>query len=171
MALIVETGAIVAGADSYISAADATAFLTSRGSGDAWDAVDDKDAALRKATDYMVQAYRHRWKGTRVSKDQTLDWPRAWVQVDDLEGLYAGAYYLPNNVVPEEVKQVCAELALQSNTAPLNPVLQRAKSEVKVGEIEIIYDPNSPEAPRYRAMDQRLSAYLNSTSMSKLVRV
>lgn len=169
--VIVETGSIVAGADSYISVVDATAYLISRGLGDVWDVVDDKDAALRKATDYMIQAYRSRWSGNRVSPNQKLDWPRAWVPVEDVSSDYGGYYYVAANVVPDEVKFACAELALQSNSATLNPNLERAQSSVKMGEIAITYDPLSSETPRYRAIDQMLGAYLcASGSMAKLVR-
>ena len=57
MALTPETGAGLADADSYCSQADADAYHDDRGNG-AWALLDSdaKDAALRKATDYMVQA-------------------------------------------------------------------------------------------------------------------
>lgn len=64
MALTVEDGTIVAGADSYISAEDATAYHAARGNS-AWAALtaDAMDQHIRKATDYMGQVYGLRCSG------------------------------------------------------------------------------------------------------------
>ena len=72
MALIVEDGSIVTGAESYISVADASTYHSNRGN-TAWaslstDAI--REQCLRKATDFMRQAYRSRWQGYRVNEDQ-----------------------------------------------------------------------------------------------------
>jgi len=171
MALIVEDGSIVANAESYVSVAQADSYFSTRAN-EAWSDVEDKEAALRKATDYMLQAYRSRWAGTRVSITQVLDWPRAWVPIPDLPSGYgAGASYLENNIVPTEVKNACAELALLSVSGALAPNLERAKSSVTVGEIAVTYDPASPEYPRYRSIDMMLSPWLKSGgAMMGLVR-
>lgn len=160
-AVVVETGAVVAGADSYISVAAATIYLTNRALGDAWDLVDDKDAALRKATDYMIQKYRGNWRGMRVNALQPLDWPRAFVPITDAPYGYGNfSAYVANNIVPVEVSGACALLALTSNSGALAPDLTRPESMVKVGDITVAYDPTLPQYVRYRSIDMMLKPYL-----------
>lgn len=161
MALIVETGAVVAGAESYSSVVDATTYLNARGYGDAWDLVDDKEAALRKATDYMIQKYRGGWLGTLVSVTQPLDWPRSYVPIVDAPSGYGRfSAYVRSDIVPVEVKGACALLALTSNSGPLAPDLARPETSVKVGEIAVTYDPSLPQFVRYRSIDMMLRQYL-----------
>lgn len=163
MALIVETGSIVAGAESYISVADADTHHSNRGAA-AWAALTtaQKEQALRKATDYMLQIYRMLWKGVRMSATQALDWPRAWVY---LEPVVTGANSdFPNlvadNVVPTEVKNACAELALRASSATLYADLTQQKKKVKVGPIETEYDTSTSQAVRYESARAMLSPYL-----------
>lgn len=174
MALIVEDGTAKVNADSYISVVDATAYHAARGAGDAWDTVDDQDAALRKATEYMMQNYRFSWSGFRLTLAQRLDWPRAYVPIPDLtQGYGSGMAYLAQNIVPEEVRNACAVLALLTASGDLVPNLERAQSKVKVDVLEISYDPYSPEYKRYRAVDMMLAVWLGGGAtggMRKLVR-
>ena len=58
MALIVEDGNGIAGADSYATEAQADLYHEHRGN-TAWYSVADKEAALRKATDFMPVSYTH----------------------------------------------------------------------------------------------------------------
>lgn len=174
MSLIVEDGTQVVGAESYISVSDADAYFSGRG-GTAWAALVTaaKEQSLRKATDYMEGAYRDRWLGTRVSVSQVLSWPRAWVQVRDVPvGYGAFGSYLQPNVVPAEVKQGCAELALLASAQDLAPTLSRGKLQVTAGPVSIQYDPNSPEWQRFRGVELRLSNWLRTSgsSTAKLVR-
>lgn len=180
MALIVEDGTVVAGAESYISVADANTYHTDRGN-TAWTGSDAvKEAALRKATEYMVQVYRLRWKGYRVSGTQALDWPRSMVERDDyafttLNGqtVIGGDYYYPNDDVPIEVARSCAELALKSLSTTLSPDIGRRTIREKVDVIEVEYDPNSPQYTLYRSIDGWLSPYLSGqggSSFRKVVR-
>ena len=78
MSLICEDGSGKSDSESYISVADASSYHTARGN-TAWAALATdalREAALRRATDYMRQAYRSRWQGYKVNEDQALDWPR-----------------------------------------------------------------------------------------------
>ena len=156
MALIVETGSIIADAESYCSVADATTYHAARGN-TAWAALTTdalREAALRKATDFMRQAYRSRWQGVKVDEDQALDWPRYDVVVE--------GYVIASNIVPAEVKNACAELALRASAADLNPDLKQGKTSVTVGSISTTYDKNSPQWKRYRAIDAMLAPYLKA---------
>lgn len=171
MPLIVEDGTGRADAESYASAAEADAYHSARGN-TAWASVSDKEGALRRATDYMVQAYRSRWKSFRTTSTQALDWPRAWVEMADAPyGYGSSAAYYPNDSVPAEVKRACMELALVAASQDLAPNLTRAAKQETVGPITVVYDENSPEYARYRRVDMMLAPLLGRGGPSvKLVR-
>jgi hypothetical protein len=165
MALIVENGTNVAGAESYISVAEADSYHESRGNTD-WDSVDDKEAALRKATDYMLSKYRHRWAGFRKTMTQTLDWPRQVVPVKDSSNVWSYISYYDNSIVPLEVKYACAILALKVVTAELLPDQTQVVLSETVGPITTVYDKNSPQATRYLEIDGMLRPYLKGNGKS-----
>jgi hypothetical protein len=159
MPLIVESGAIVAGAESYLSVAGADTYHANFGN-TAWALLDTptKEAALRKATAYLQQAYRFHWKGTRAGTAQALD------------VAFAGLpYYVGTSVVPTEVQQACAELALKASAAPLAPDLERATAMEKIGSIQVEYVAGAPQYTRYRAIDLMLRPYIDQSGV-KLVR-
>ena len=156
MTLIVEDGSGKSDSESYISVADASNYHTVRGN-TAWAALATdalREAALRKATDFMRQAYRSRWQGYKVNEDQALDWPRYDVEVE--------GYAIDSDIVPTEIKNACAELALRASAADLNPDLTQGVAREKVGQIEVEYDKASPQFTRYRAIDALLSPYLKA---------
>lgn len=163
MALVVENGTGLADAESYISLADANARHTALGN-TAWTGSDAvKEAALRRATQYMEQAYRSRWRGQRMTSAQALSWPRWGVQVE--------GFYIDSDVVPVEVVNACADLALKSLSGELAPDLERGVIREKVGPLETEYDRNSPQAKRYRSIDMGLALFLKgSAAMVGLVR-
>jgi len=163
MTLIVEDGTGLATAESYISVADADARHTAFGNSDWTGATSVKEAALRRATAHMEQAYRERWKGTRLRPDQGLSWPRYGVVVD--------TWYVETTIVPAEVASACADLALKALAGDLNADLTRTVIREKVGPIETEYAPNAPEATRYRAIDMALAPYLKAGGSVSLVRV
>lgn len=156
MTLIVEDGSIVTGAESYATVADASNYHTVRGN-TAWAALTTdalREAALRRATDYMRQAYRSRWQGYKVNEDQALDWPRYGVEVE--------GYAVDSDIVPTEIKNACAELALKASAAELNPDLTQGVLSEQVGSIQVTYDKASPQFTRYKAIDAILSPYLKA---------
>lgn len=80
MALTVEDGSGVSGADSYISLTDARAILTPLGQDlDAVDATAEQQ--LRNAVVYL-ESYRQQFKGCKVAKENPLQWPRYGVWID-----------------------------------------------------------------------------------------
>lgn len=163
MALEVEDGTGKANAESYISVADASARHTAFGN-TAWTGTDAvKEAALRRATGYIEQAFRSRWQGCRVVSTQALSWPRSGVCVDD--------YPVDSDVVPTDVANACADLALRALTADLNADQTRAVIREKVGPLETEYSEHSPQAKQYRAVDMMLAPYLTGGgAMARLVR-
>ncbi len=179
MSLITEDGSAKPDSESYISVADATAYHANRGNS-AWASVATdaiREQLLRKATDYMTQAYRNRWKGTRVSASQALDWPRNFVEYSDFEAatlngsvLIGGYYYYPADEVPVEVKNACADLALKAIAGDLNADLSQGVVREKIDVIEVQYDTLSPQYVRYRSIDQLLMPLLKSSGASHQVR-
>lgn len=172
MALEVEDGTGKDDAESYISVEGANTYHANRGN-TTWTALTDEqcEQALRKATDYMTQVYRLRWKGTRVTSTQALDWPRNWVERDEysyvtMNGaqVIGGFMYFPNDEVPTEVANACAELALIASTTTLNPALGRRSVREKVDVIEVEYDRYGPQYTIYRAIDGMLAPFLESIS-------
>jgi len=110
---------------------------------------------LRKATEYMVGAYRYRWQGGRVYPTvQALDWPRIGVVVDGAS--------VDNDAVPTIIARACAELALKVSTEDLQPDLTQGVLREKVGVIEVEYDKSSPQATRFKAIDAMLAPFLKS---------
>lgn len=165
MSLIVEDGTGKTDAESYISVADASTYHAARGN-TAWAALATdalREQALRRATDYMGQAYRERWKGYRKTATQLLDWPRSFVYLEPFVHGAVGTYpYLvPDDSVPELVRRSCAELALRAaaGTALMADSGQGVTRE-KIGPIEVEYSEFSSSMVRYSAVDGSLAPYL-----------
>lgn len=167
MTIVVETGAGLSTAETYIGVAESLTYHADRGNA-AWAALTtaQQEQALRRATEYMMQVYRLRWKGVRMKSTQALDWPRAYVY---LEPVITGANLeFPNlvasNIVPVEVARACAELALLSVSGPLLAPLERGVITESIGPISVTYDKFSPESTRRPAVDGMLRPYLDEFS-------
>jgi hypothetical protein len=170
MSLNVETGTGSSTSESFASVADADLYHSNRGN-TAWAAIAStalKEAALRKATDYMEQSYRLRWLGYRHTEAQALSWPRDEVQRADFTYLNQWSFY-PNDEVPTEVKNACAELALKASADELSPDLTQGVIREKVDVLEVEYDKYSSQSPRYVAIDRLLSPFLSGSSASRSV--
>lgn len=163
MTLITEDGTGLTNSESYISVADANTRHTALGN-TAWTGADAvKETALRVATEYMEQAFRQRWKGTRNTRDQALSWPRA--------GATSDGWYIDSDVVPDEVANACADLALKAAAGDLAPDLERGIVREKVGPIETEFDTATPQSKRYRAIEMLLAPLMKgSLASATLVR-
>lgn len=169
---IVEDGTIVEGAISYVTLDYANEYHARRVNS-AWLllTVGQKKAALVKATDYLKQKYRLKWQGDRVSAEQPTDWPRNWVEYVDYAYItqngstrIGGFIYYPANIVPEEVKQACCELALLSLSGALyGEQGQRVKRE-KVDVLEVEYQDYTSPARVFPVVDGYLAPLLKQTS-------
>lgn len=159
MALIVTAGAV--DAESYCSVDFADAHHSARGN-KAWSgATAVKEAALRRATDYMA-IYAERWKGERVSGAQALDWPRYSVVVD--------GYELDADSVPVAIQRACAELALRALREPLAPDLDRQIAEEQIDVLRTVYAPGARESKKWAAAENLLRPYLMGSNGVRLVR-
>lgn len=158
MPLIVETGYIVAGANSYASIADADAYHSDR-LNTAWAAATtaQKTATLLKATAYLDGKYHRRWIGVRIYSQQPLDWPRA-IATPEFEGIFSGGVALPTEIV-----NATCELALRALSAPLAADVAPGDRLVrkKIDVIEKEFAPGDYQTS-YPVVDQILNRLLLS---------
>ncbi|MCF0055518.1 DnaT-like ssDNA-binding protein [Dyadobacter sp. CY356] len=150
----VETGNIVAGANSLVDLAYANSYHLDRGNS-LWTGTDAvKQSALIKATDYIQQKYTFR--GFLVSETQPLNWPRADVP------------YVATNVIPDRLKQAVCQLALEVMTAPLNPSVSPT-GQVKFKKVDVIeteYFAASSTSTKRPAIDGLLRPYLSGSGIN-----
>lgn len=153
MALETETGAGSATAESFCSVADADAYHAARGS-TLWATMTtaEKEQALRRATDYMVQVYGPLWAGLRSLPTQALDWPRSGCPRPEI---FMG-FWAPTEMPPALVKG-CAELALRAAAGELLGDQGREVTEQTVGPITTKYALGTSQATRYAAVDALLA--------------
>ncbi len=168
--IIVESGSIVTGADSYESLANAGAFHVKRGDA-TWAAATaaNREAALRKATTYLDGKYRNRWKGCKVRPvpldgvtTQELEWPRYEVEIS--------GYLFPSDEIPQRIKDACCELALRALSAPLADDLTAGIKREKVDVIETEYFQGAAPGTTYQIVDQLLSDLLKPSGSADAVR-
>jgi hypothetical protein len=166
VAFIVEDGTGIANANSLASVEEFDAFHGERGNAAAVAlSVETKRQLLIKATDYLVR-YRNSWVGLPTYLGQGLDWPRT----------VAVNYALTHLGVPKGVKQCVIELAAIARTAALVPVGTRGKKRVKIGPLDVEYDPAQPTANNFIVASRWLEPYLQRGMFSngmnvRLVRV
>lgn len=102
MALVIEDGTIVAGANSYIEVQDAKSYATARGV-DLGTDDNITEQRLLQAMDYLESL---RYKGVRTNpEEQVLAWPRYNV-------IYDGHTFDPD-LVPTRVKNAQAQLVIE----------------------------------------------------------
>lgn len=159
MALITEDGTGLSTAESFASVTFANTYHTNRGN-TLWTGADAvKEAALRKATDYIQAKYNARWDGYRMTDTQALDWPRDYVV---RASALNGTIYWPNNSVPNDVAVATCILALKSLSAELMPDVERSTIREKVDVIEVEYDGNAPLEKRFAEVDRLLTKFFKS---------
>lgn len=118
MALTIENGSIVAGADSLATAAELVIYAANFGRTiPATEAA--QESLLRRAA---LEMNALPWNGTLVSVDQALAWPRYDVK--------RGSWLLPSDEIPAQIKAGQMALATEIYADDLAP------PELKVGAIE-----------------------------------
>ena len=169
MALIVEDGTGKSDAESFATVGAADAYHTARGNA-AWtgDAA-AKEAALRRATDFLEGAFRGRWPGRIAVTGQALGWPRAYAH--DAEG-----GLLVSNAVPQAVIRACCECALREleNPGGLAPDVTPGERilQEEVGPLSVTYgDEGAGQAalPALVSVNRLLASVLKPASSACLV--
>jgi hypothetical protein len=150
--LIVEDGSVVAGANTYISLADAQAYFDARLYSTVWNSAGtNQTVSLVNATtliDQLVQFY-----GLKKTSTQSLQWPRERVRDPDIG---SGGYgfgsitpWIPDNVVPKRIKDCVCEVAIsllkKDRTAE---VAQKGIKHVGLGKGAIDTDFDRLDVPK-----------------------
>ena len=140
----VETGAIVTGANSYVTVQEADDQLTTNiHAGPIWLALDTdvKEKLLSWASRYLDE--RARWNGRVVSATQPMRWPRYGVYNSD-------NILIADDVIPPQLKAAVIEMAryLITNDRSTERDQDGLKS-IKVDVIELVFNTNYtlPEVP------------------------
>jgi len=165
MAIIVETGASLASANSYWSLASANSYFEEIGILTWTGAEADLEASLIRAARYMETLP---WVGIKTLSTQALEWPRR--NVVDRNG-----YYVSATNIPLKIKQAQGEIALRFLTGgDPAPDLTDSGSVIRerVDVIEIEYDRGSgkKDVPEYLYIDALLKPYVKSAFNVELVR-
>jgi hypothetical protein len=172
MALVVEDGTGVAGAQSWVSVADSITYAKGVGN-TAWQDADNelREQALRRAVRYLDAAYGSRYAGWRTYADQPMSWPRSGVVYDD-------GYELLPDVIPMELQCAQIEAAFIEFTKPDSSVGggasggARLQKQVTVGPISVTYEDSPAGAasktvgaagiPVYGAVDGYMQPLLDN---------
>jgi hypothetical protein len=157
MALIVENGTIVSGSNTYVSDAEYVTYAEERGYtigafGGA------REIELTKAMDYL-ESLRDRFKGTKVSRDQPLQWPRVSVFID--------GYQTDSIILPDELKKAEMELAYLSTKFNLVPSgkVQNVQTQ-QLGTLSVSYfNGGSYQGVQLNSVDQFLNELIKSGNM------
>lgn len=140
MALIIETGAQIANAESYVTAADVTGYATKRGLSLSSVADGPVEALIIRAMDFL-EAQESRFQGSRVSATQVLAWPRQDVQLNGFD--------FPSDSIPKVLKNALCQLAIDADKLDLMPTTDgREVVKEKVDVIETTYAESNSSSPQ-----------------------
>jgi hypothetical protein len=156
MAFTVETGTGSSSANSFATVQEFIDYFTDRGNTTLAEADTDQiQAALVKAADYMEQAFRMLWRGSRAQENQRLSWPRRGVPIpdffdpfyrdlSDVPLSFQDTKWIPENEIPGEVKEaqfLLAEATFSGSlsTGVLQGALGRETKREKLGVLEVEY--------------------------------
>ena len=152
MAIVVEDGTIVSGANSYVSEAELTTYATARGV----TLTGDTEELLIKAMDYVEQLS---FKGFKRLSTQPLQFPRANLVIDD--------YLIDLDVIPTILKEGLMEVAMSIDNGedPLADVT-RVKQSATVGPISVTYAQGGSSTTLVRKIHNKLKKLISSTPLS-----
>lgn len=154
MALVIEDGSGVAGANSYISVVDAQAYATARGL-----AVVITEASLIRACDYL-ESLRAEYQGTKTDEDQALQWPRYGAYLD---GASIDSDEIPD-VLPKAQAQLACDILAGTDIMPTSDGREVVEETVQ-GAVSVKYAPTgSAPVPQFPAARALLEPLLSSHS-------
>ena len=134
MALVIETGNRVTGANSYVAWTDITAWANARSiTLTNQNQQSHIEAHILRAMDYFENL---NFIGRKATQDQELQWPRTDVLID--------TYAIDAYTIPDQVKTAIYELVLSIDAGNfLLDASDRQTVREKIGEIEVQYAPNA----------------------------
>lgn len=149
MALVVEDGSVVAGANSYITLAEFKAWADDRGIAYGTDSVVTQQ--IYRAMDYFERLI---FIGFKANENQPLQWPRTEALID---GYYADATEIPPQVKIAVYEAVVVEAAGDSALETQD----RRTIREKVGDIEVQYAENSSNRRLTPALQHALNKLIS----------
>lgn len=163
MSLVIENGSIVAGADSFATAAELVTYAANFGRTIPADTA-AQESLLRRAA---LQMSAMNWKGGLVSELQTLSWPRVDV--------YRENWLVPSNAIPAQIKAGQMALATEVYADDLAPPELKTGAVIreKVGPIDTEYAAATSYTARPAATRQsyaQFGPFLESSNQVKMVR-
>lgn len=144
-------------AEAYCDIAFTDAYFVARGNS-SWGLLTtaNKEAYLRKATEYIDMTYCSTWKGLKTNINQALDWPRDGIIVEEV--------YVDPDTIPVPIKRACAEMALKASSEDIFLDSTRGVLEKQIGPIKTVYDPSSPKDKQYTIIEKLIAPYIRSMS-------
>lgn len=129
MALIIEDGTGVAGANSYVTVAEFEAYALERGV--TLTGTPTSEQLLIRAMDYLESLS---YIGEIASMGQALQWPRYGVYIDCY-------YFISNTTIPNLLKnaQMATAISIDQGDDPLASIPRLVSSET-VGPISVTYE-------------------------------
>ena len=159
--VIVETGAIVANANSFVAAADVQQFADDRGL--TWSGTTDALAqAVIKAGDYLRDEHLFPWRGLRKSRLQTMPWPRVGAVERRSEDEFT------DSEIPWRLKEAQKWLAVATlGGTVLQPTLARG-GQIQTKKIDVIsttWFAGAPAEDQYMAVRGFLAPLLRVSAI------
>lgn len=150
MALVIEDGSIVSGANSYVTLAEFKAWADARGVTYGTDAA--VEAQIVRAMDYIESLA---FKGLKKDQYQALQFPRVHLIIDGFE--------VNSSTIPTELKNAVFEAVKLEidGDGKLTPEERVTMSET-VGSISVTYAPNQGSTRVTPAMTKALAKLVNS---------
>ncbi len=186
MAIVVETGAIVAGANAYGTVLEADTYHEDR-LNTVWTNADDdvKEAAMLRATQGLESKYRERWIGFKSNHNvatapQFLAWPRkddknetttdgftvaTMTKLEDFDGIEIDV-----DGIPLDLKNAFFEVSLIEITQPFVSTQLSRDDMVKYERVDVIeteFFRNAPAVVQFPHVDNLLAS-LAATAAVKL---
>lgn len=151
MALVVEDGTIVSGANTLVSAATVVSYASDRGV--------TMTEAQATVYIYKIMAYYESlsFQGYIVNKNQALMWPRKCVYYRD--------YLLPSDAIPQRlIDSICEYcIALHEGFDPQTTIENEVKEE-GFGPFKVVYKDSSGTQPIIKRANDMLSPFLSDDS-------
>jgi hypothetical protein len=164
MALVIETGLIVPGAESFATAAELVAYAANFGRVIPADTPSQEALLRRAALDMNAKP----WKGRAVNRDQALAWPRYDV--------CRNGWTLPSDSIPVQIKAAQMALAAEIHADDLvQPELKKGAviRERVEGAVERQYAVAASSITKAAAVRQsyaQLTGFLESSNQVSLRR-
>lgn len=170
--LTIEDGSIVANADSYNEIATVVTYATRYGFDFSGEALAQEQAILRAMI--YIESFEDYLHGVRVSADQELSWPRAYVP-NKLNSAYIASDDIPNGVQNALSEAAIAELltpgVLTATVSHKNTNVKRTRKKADVLESEVEYfGAVSLDAKTYTRILEHLRPYFRTGKSAYSVR-